>query len=376
MRRGLPRLKPQSKAKHIILRNYLNAWLPIMTSWNGRVLYVDGFAGPGRYQGGEDGSPVIFVKAVTEHCLKLKGEIVGLFVEKNPEVYGHLERTIKSLSLPDGINLSVIPLQGEFESVMEHIFASLEEVGSRLAPPFFFIDPFGYSQVSMNLVSRIMEERGAEVFVNFMYSFVNRFISVQHQERNFDRLFGCDEWRQYRSVNDPMERREGLCNLYREQLLKVAGAKYVRSFEIKRGQRTVYLLFFATKHVKGFDAMKRAMRKADPSGNFTFSDVTDPRQHVLFQPEIDTGALREMLLSNFAGRTVTVGELERFVAETDRYISTDLRTRTLVPMEREGLIRVDESTRRRRYTYPRGTKVIFPPQKRGGRAPDPCVARL
>ncbi|MFZ7121222.1 MAG: three-Cys-motif partner protein TcmP, partial [Eubacteriaceae bacterium] len=42
-------IEPHTEAKHAILRKYLDAWLPIITRWNGKVLYIDGFAGPGEY---------------------------------------------------------------------------------------------------------------------------------------------------------------------------------------------------------------------------------------------------------------------------------------------------------------------------------------
>ena len=35
-------------AKHRILRRYLEAWIPIMASRSGRLILIDGFAGPGR----------------------------------------------------------------------------------------------------------------------------------------------------------------------------------------------------------------------------------------------------------------------------------------------------------------------------------------
>jgi three-Cys-motif partner protein len=72
-------------AKHAILRRYLEAWLPIMTSWSGRVLYIDGFAGPGKYKGGEDGSPIIALKAARDHRTKIRSEIVFIFVERDRE---------------------------------------------------------------------------------------------------------------------------------------------------------------------------------------------------------------------------------------------------------------------------------------------------
>ena len=61
---------PHTEGKHLVLRHYLNAWLPILGSWNGRIVFLDGFAGPGEYKGGEDGSPIVALKAFAEHAHK------------------------------------------------------------------------------------------------------------------------------------------------------------------------------------------------------------------------------------------------------------------------------------------------------------------
>jgi len=39
-------LEPHTAKKHEILRRYFEAWLPILANSNGRVVYIDGFAGP------------------------------------------------------------------------------------------------------------------------------------------------------------------------------------------------------------------------------------------------------------------------------------------------------------------------------------------
>lgn len=59
-------LKQVSRIKHIILQKYLPAWERILGSRNGRLCYVDCYAGPGVYEfeGQEvDGSPMIAVRA-------------------------------------------------------------------------------------------------------------------------------------------------------------------------------------------------------------------------------------------------------------------------------------------------------------------------
>src|SRR2546427_8646756 len=93
-------LDPHSEAKHIILRRYLQAWLPIMTRWNGRVLYIDGFAGPGIYSKGEDGSPIIALKEAIRHHFPIKSHIVFLFIEADPIRKDVLEKQVNALTIP------------------------------------------------------------------------------------------------------------------------------------------------------------------------------------------------------------------------------------------------------------------------------------
>ena len=57
-------IDPHTQAKHEILRRYLGAWFPILSRYNDRIVYIDGFSGPGRYKGGDPGSPFV---ALTEY---------------------------------------------------------------------------------------------------------------------------------------------------------------------------------------------------------------------------------------------------------------------------------------------------------------------
>jgi hypothetical protein len=58
-------LAPHTAAKLDILGAYLRAWFPILSRGRNfdRIIYIDGFAGPGRYNQGEDGSPIVALKA-------------------------------------------------------------------------------------------------------------------------------------------------------------------------------------------------------------------------------------------------------------------------------------------------------------------------
>jgi three-Cys-motif partner protein len=76
-----------------------------MASWNGRVVYIDGFAGPGKYNMGEDGSPLVVLKAARDHTYPMKGELVCIFVESDLDRYQYLTSVLDELSpsLPNRI---------------------------------------------------------------------------------------------------------------------------------------------------------------------------------------------------------------------------------------------------------------------------------
>src|SRR4051812_15099610 len=94
------KLDPHTRAKHEILRRYLEAWTPIL-SLGGfpTIAYVDGFAGPGVYSGGEDGSPIIAVKAALQHQAKIKGKVLFLFIEKEKDRAEMLQQLVRGLGL-------------------------------------------------------------------------------------------------------------------------------------------------------------------------------------------------------------------------------------------------------------------------------------
>ena len=132
-----------------------------------------------------------------------------------------------------------------------------------------------------------------------MYEEINRFLSLPNQESNFDALFGTHEWREGRRLAEPRTRKRFLRDLYYRQLRDGADAKYVRSFEMRNiKDRVDYYLFYATNSILGLSRMKDAMWKVDESGEFTFSDATDPNQAVLSQTNLGS-TLRNQLLARF-----------------------------------------------------------------------------
>lgn len=73
--------EPRTGAKHAILDAYLKAWFPILGKDHREIVYVDGFCGPGRYAGGEPGSPLVALQAAISNQIFIHGNATFWFID-------------------------------------------------------------------------------------------------------------------------------------------------------------------------------------------------------------------------------------------------------------------------------------------------------
>lgn len=354
-------LEPHSRGKHLVLKEYLKAWLPIISRWNKRILFIDGFAGPGTYTNGESGSPIIALQTFKDH-INLKHaefEIAFYFIENDPRREKHLEGLVENMkeSLPGQITIHIE--QGEFNDSMTEVLDEIDRQNSQLAPCFAMVDPFSVSDTPMSIIARILKNNASEVYISVMYEWINRFKEHPNFEPHLDALYGCQEWRDGIDIEDSDERKAFLFNLYKQQL-KNAGAKYVVHFELYEGNRLVYAIFFGTKHLVGCDRMKQAIWKVAPFGDFAFRG-TRSEQLTLSLEFSDFTPLIIALQRKFQRQGwVRIQSVLDFVRsdETD-FHSSQLKKNALRTMEENGLIKVKENTRKKKKCYPDGTLLRF-----------------
>ncbi|SMB96429.1 three-Cys-motif partner protein [Thermanaeromonas toyohensis ToBE] len=361
-------LEEHSKAKHTVLREYLKAWFPILGQKFKRIVYIDGFAGPGLYSTGEEGSPLIALRIVSEHVLrhKFRAEIRMLFIESDTERATFLqklceERFPSSSLKSSGIHYSVIP--SSFEEVMETVLSELEKQQQTLAPSFVFVDPFGLSGVPLQLIAKILRYPSCEVLFNFMYDAVNRWCETHENKTTL--LFGTDEWKKVLSLTCPQERKQFLTNLYVSQLQKATGHRYVRSFEIKdKNNRTKYFLIFSTNRIEGLKEMKNAMWKVDETGYFRFSAFETSKHHAgqlsIFDPDdIHRNNLAFLLERKFRGQKLSIEQIEHFVICETPYLQRHVRPAlTILAGSQPPKISVERPPGKNR-GFPEGTFISF-----------------
>ncbi|AMB60562.1 hypothetical protein AWU67_14015 [Microterricola viridarii] len=353
-------LEPHTRAKHDLLERYLGAWYPALASHNKRILFLDGFAGPGVYASGEPGSPTIALRTLLEHSHlpQMSGtEFIFIFNEKDRTRHQKLLEVVATEQARHPAwpaNVKVFVENENFTSVATEILAQLGT--GRLAPTFAFLDPFGYKDVPIKLIADLMKFDRSELFIYFDHNSAVRFSTAGNVDVQFEALFGTDEFKNAPPASDP-NRGTFLRDLYRDQLMKECGFKYVRHFEMVNSQgRTGNYLFFCTRHKLGLEKMKDAMWRVDPQAGNRFSDILAGQQ-VLFDDVVDTGPLRAELKRVFSGRTVSIEMIEDYVLVNTPFAKTHIKVKTLKPMQLAG--EISSPNQRRPGTFPSETQVTF-----------------
>ncbi|NQT33667.1 three-Cys-motif partner protein TcmP, partial [bacterium] len=246
-------LKPHTKAKHEILRRYLGAWFAILNKYNHRIIYLDGFCGPGRYKDGEPGSPVIALEVAIHHRKLLEGELAFWFIDEREDRIANLQHELQKKEIPHHFNVKVEC--NRFHEKLSSFLDSIDDGIALPAPTFAFIDPFGFSGIPFSLIERLLNQRSCEVLIIFQIDAINRFLEHPRDEvvRHIVDAFGTEDVIRIAELEG--DRIVELQNLYQLQLQKVA--EFVRFFEMHdRKDRLQYLLFFATNNELGHVKMK------------------------------------------------------------------------------------------------------------------------
>ena len=347
----------QTGGKHEIFKNYLAGWIPILGRFNGRLLIIDGFAGPGEYVGGEPGSPLIVLDQVNQFKRdgRLRGtEVQCLFIESRPDRADHLRNLIKNQMCEEGVECTVV--QGSFEEHMTEILDYIETQNQTLAPAFVMIDPFGVKGSGMDLIGRILKNKKSECMISFMYEAIRRFHTAPQYEESLNELFGTTAWKQAASIQESKARTNFFHDLFASQL-RDSGARYVVPFELWEGNNHVLTLYLATGSLKGCDLMKKTIWKVEPSGIFAFRGHVD-------QQRLEIGSVKEKLgeelKTKFGQEFVHIEVVERFVMSDETNFHTGhLRRETLAPLERENRIIVDRPQGVRGFQNGKGIRLRF-----------------
>lgn len=357
---------PQSKAKARIVSNYFKAWadviVPRVRGTDSRILYLDLYAGKGRYADGTPSTPLL----ILNHAIKtpeLGGRLVSIFNDHNRRNASTMRKEISSL--PDVTSLRYSPQIYEYDvgdQVVEFLRAN------RLGPTLFFADPFGYKGLTLDLVNSVIKDWACECIFFFNYNRVSAGLNNSVVRNHMDRMFGHDRaeyLRQQLHHSSPEEREDAILAEINRALTDIYG-RHVISFCFKRndGTRTSHYLIFVTKHFLGYHIMKEIMaaestleQQGVPTYTFNPANIWQMR---LLQAERPLDDLIDMLPVDFAGQTLSMVQAYEAHSAGRRYVKKNYKTAFLA-LEAQGRISVDSRGRRRRAnTFADDLLVTFP----------------
>lgn len=346
---------PHSLAKIKIVEEYLKAWLPILSRWNDRIVYIDGFSGPGEYLGGEKGSPLAALDTAINHShIDNFKEVKFLFIEKDEDCLNYLKNLLEKRDLPG--NIDVTTFGEEFEDVLTKILDHVENKGVKLAPTFLFIDPFGIKGIKFSTLERFMSNPKCEVFLTYMIESINRFKKHPAFEEHLNNLYGSEVWKSCLELPENPKIYTCLVEKFEKQLNRIA--KYKWRFEmVDERDKSIYYLYYGTNDITGLDKMKEAMWKIEPTGSYRFQSRFQD-QISLFEKEINLSKLKGDLIRIFKNKTASIEQIEHAVVANTDFRKTHTR-KALKELEKEEDIEIVESSRKKRFFYPEGTIIKF-----------------
>ncbi len=360
----------QSQVKATIVAKYFWAWanviIPAATQRSKKIAYVDLFAGPGRYKDGTKSTPLLVLERAIQDP-KMRGMLVAVFNDVDKDSSQSLQKAINEL--PNIKSLKHKPKVYN-EEVGGNIVRQFEKM--RLVPTLFFIDPWGYKGLSLQLINSVLKDWGCDCLLFFNYNRINMGLQNLAVKEHMDSLFGEGRASELRRDLERLNSRERELTIVEAigKALQEMGGKYVLPFCFKNeaGTRTSHHLILVTKHVKGYEIMKEIMAKQSsnmqqgvPTFEYNPASLKYPMLFELSRPLDDLG---DMLLQQFASRTMTMIDVYNQHHVGRPYIKSNYKD-ILVKLESEGRIRVNPPVEKRRkvkgkLTFADSVQVKFP----------------
>jgi three-Cys-motif partner protein len=361
----------QSAVKTAIVSKYFWAWakvvIPSAKRLGGRIAYLDLFAGPGRYKDGTQSTPLLILEQAIRDP-DMPEMLVTIFNDKDERQVRDLERAINELP---GVKTFKHPPQVWNQEVGTEMVKMFESM--HLVPTLFFVDPWGYKGLSLQIVNSVLKDWGCDCIFFFNFNRINMGLGNPYVVEHMNALFGEERAGQLRQKLSPLAPAERELTIV-EELCSALGAqsgRFVLPFRFRddRGSRTSHHLIFVSKHFRGYEIMKEIMAKESsthdqgvPSFEYNPADKQFPLLFELSRPLDD---LEDMLLRAFAGQALAMNDIYQQHSVGTPYIRRNYKD-ALISLERKRRIKADPPAGERRAgTFADHVRAIF--RRSGGR---------
>jgi len=357
----------QSAIKAALVSKYFWSWARVMLgaykrqgNASGTIAYIDLFAGPGRYKDGTASTPLLVLQQVIADP-DMRQRLITIFNDKDQNHSQSLQQAIQALPNVQTLRYAPQVMSQEVGNNIVNMFQQMQMV-----PTFFFVDPWGYKGLSLQLINAVLKDWGSDCIFFFNYNRINMGLHNDAVEDHMNALFGQQRADQLRNCLHPLSPQQRELTIVEElcQALRENGRRYVLPFRFRTdsGTRTSHHLIFVSKHIRGYEIMKDIMAR-ESSGeiegvpSFEYNPA-DARQPLLFQFTRPLDDLGDILLAAFAGRTISMLDIYQQHNVDTLYIKRNYKD-ALLRLEAAGKIKTSP-TKRRKDTFGDKVMVTFP----------------
>ena len=341
--------REQSLIKSRIVSKYFAAWANVVLSTQKKhpehaqkMAYVDLFAGPGRYKDESKSTPILVLETILNNP-ELSDRMITLFNDKDTDNVESLKSAVNKL--PDIWKLRYKPVFYN-EKVGQEIADMFNQ--TKIVPTFFFVDPWGYKGLSLDLVSSIIKDWGCDCVFFFNYNRVNMGINNEAVEQHMKSLFGVEYLQKVQDEckNKKPQEREMIILQYLCEALKRYGSRFVLPFRFRNenGTRTSHHLIFLSKSFRGYEIMKDIMYRESSEqktgvASFEYNPMNAKykQDSILDMLSTPIDKLENMLKQQYSGQTIGFIDLYQTHSVDRPYIKKNYKD-VLSKMYKEGTI--------------------------------------
>ena len=265
MKESQKSMMPHSEAKVKLLHLYLERYLTILSNskYVGDVYVYDLFCSEGLYSDGGKGSPIIILETIAElqENFKASGKQLGRFFCHFNDIESWKVEKLQNIVEEEKLkpeNCEIEYSVEDYKNLLQRVVQVTKNFKNEKA--FIFIDPYGYKDVRVSDIIRLLEPGCNEVLLFLPTQFMFRFESKGTPESLvsfIEEIMPKEEWPESETG---IEFIENLTDAFKKA---VTHKYFVDSFIIARDKNQFFCLFFFTSHIYGFDRMLDAKWKID-----------------------------------------------------------------------------------------------------------------
>jgi len=315
-----------SKVKASIVSEYFPKYCSIIVRKHvpEKIGYLDLFSGPGMYEDGNPSTPIL----IARNCLKDEGLKNRVWMVFNDKCYSEQLKENFNKEFPEGtfkykphFGHSTV---GESQEINDFIVKNTCKGRFNEQPSVLFIDPWGYKGIETNVLSQFLSYWGNELFIFINSKRINPALENDKFEEPMRCLFPNSydkvkvEIRNKRTVSERLQ--FIIDNLGKEYEALLKSRVYYTAFKFQEEdiETTSHFILHLTKNSRGFDLVKQIYNDFanvgtifDGVNTYTFDvkKITNPVEELFDTNSENIDALKNMLLEEYKGRTITSYDL-------------------------------------------------------------------